>query len=209
MNTRQTLPVLVLAAALAASGASCPTIPSIEDRVVELATGGSTTLTFVAEGVVNTYNDTQTINLATDFDLASLILDAGIDVSRVTGVKVSGVSYRVTVPDPVAGRSISSTNVTVTREGGSSTPLVTDFSTSVNSATSFTTAPLDPAGVTVLNDILSDLLTSLQNGTPLVNPSVTYSVSGTSNPTDASTNFTWQLKVDMSIKGTVDVEVLN
>lgn len=209
MNTRRTLPVLVLAAALAATGASCPTFPKIEDRIVELATGGSTVLTFVASGITNTYNDTQTINLATDFDLAKVLDDAGIDVSDVTSIKLMGVSYRVTVPDPVAGRSISATTVTVTRQGGSATSLVTNFGTSVNSLTSFTTAPLSAAGVTVLNTILSDLLASLQNGTTLANPSVTYTVNGTSNPITAATNFTWQLKVDVTIKGTVKIDVLN
>lgn len=209
MNTRRMIPVLVLAAAVAASGSSCPTIPQIEERVVELAVGGSTALTFVAEGVINTYDDSETINLATQLDLASMIEDAGIDVDQVTGIKLSGVSYRVTVPDPAPGRSISDANVTVQREGGPVEPLVTSFGTSVNSVTSFTTAPLDPAGVAVLNGVLSDLLASLQNGTPLANPSVTCAVTGTSNPTDAETNFTWQLKVDLSIKGTVQVDVLN
>lgn len=209
MNTRRMLPVLVLAAAVAASGADCPTIPKLEDRIVELVTGGSLVLPWEADGEINTYTETKTINLATDFDIAGAIDDAGIDLDDVSSIKLSGVSYRVTVPDPNPNRSISNTTVTVQRQGGSVTPLLTSFGTPVNSVTSFTTAPLDPAGVAVLNGILSDLLTSLKNGTPLVNPNVTYTVNGTCNPTDQPTSFSWESKLDVNIKGTVEIEVLN
>lgn len=199
----------VLALALSTLGSGCPVIPQIKDRIVELAVGGSTIAEFVASGVINTYDDTKTVDLHDGLDLAQIIDDAGVDVSDVESVKLSGVSDRVTVPDPNPGRTIANGTVTIQRAGGAVTPLVTGFNVNVNSVTSFQTATLDPAGVAVLNALLADLLAEVKTGTPASNTMVTYHVSGQSQPTGVETNFTWELKVDVSILGTVKVKVLD
>jgi hypothetical protein len=209
-TTKRWLPVVALAASVAAMGLDCPTIPKLEERIVELAMGGTTVVPFQASGIINVYDDTETINLSDEIDLAALVDDAGVDLSDVKSVRLAGVSYRVSVADPNPGRSIDDGTVTIQRQGGAVTPLVTDFDQVVVSATGpFKLANLDAAGVAVLNQILADLLTAVQNGTALVNPGLTYTVSGTSNPQGQSTSFEWELKVDLTIVGTVKVDVLD
>ena len=124
-------------------------------------------------------------------------------------IKLAGISYRVTKPDPNAGRSIDNATVTGQRGVGPVTPLITNFSQSVSAASTWSRAPLDPAGVTLINAILDDILTAAKTSTSPSNPSITYHVQGTSNPTAATTNFKWQLRLDLSIVGTVKVQVLN
>jgi hypothetical protein len=208
MRTKRYVELMVIGLAALTLGSSCPLIPKVEDRVVELAVGGSTTAEFVAAGIINTYDDTQTVDIHDGVNLSQILSDGGIDVSDVKSVALSGVSYRVTVPDPNPGRTIANGNVTIQRAGGSEVPLVTNLNQNVDAATSFTTATLDPQGVAVLNGILQDLLTEVQTGTPAANTTVTYHVLGDSQPTGASSSFTWQLKVDINIVGTIKVKVV-
>ena len=208
MIRNRLLPAAAIALAALSLGAGCPTIPKIEDRVVELAAAGSTTETFVAAGVINVYNQAVTFNLSDELDLRAILDDAGIDVENVKNVKLTGVSYRVVVPDLNAGRAIQNGNVTVQRGSGAVKPLVTDFNANASSVTSWTTAPLDTAGVNLLNVLLEDILTSIKNGTTFPDL-VSTRVSGASVPVDATTNFTWELRLDVSIVGTVEISVLN
>jgi hypothetical protein len=78
----------------------------------------------------------------------------------------------------------------------------------VNNATSWQTPTLDPAGVILLNGLLTDLLTELKTGTPASNTTITYHVHGDSTPADVATDFVWEIKANLTIKGNVKVTVL-
>ena len=209
MKMRHLLPLAIVALAGLSLGAGCPTVPKLEDRVVELALGSSTTVEIPAAGVINVYDDTGVENLATDIDLNKILGDAGVNVSDVKDIKLAGISYRVTVPDPTAGRSIDNSTVTARRGAGVETQLITNFSQSVSGASSWTKAPLSPAGVTLINGLLTDILVAEKGGVPVVNSMLVYHVVGTSNPQGVTTNFTWQIRLDLTIVGTIKVKVLN
>jgi len=207
---RKLAPIGILVLAISAMGAKgCPTVPQIEDRIVELALGGSVTLPWEARGVINNYNDTGTIDLGTELDLASILDDADVDASDVTSVKISGVSYRITVPDPSAGRTIENGTVTAQRQGSGTVGLITDFDADASSTTGWITAPLSSAGINMLNGILTDALASAQGGGPIPNGNVTFTVAGVSNPQGVTTNFDWEMKIDISIVGKFELQVLN
>jgi hypothetical protein len=208
MRIHRLLPLAVLALGGLSLGSGCPTIPKIQDRVVELAVGGTTTLDFVADGSTNTWSGTGDYDLA-DIDINSLISGAGIDIQDVKSVTLSAVSYRVSVPDPTTGRTITSGSVSATRGGGSPVTLLSNFQQAADQETPFITAPVSAAGVTMINDLLSDLLTAAKNGGTVPNSSVHYSYNGDSQPVGIPTHFTWQLKLDLSIVGNVKVKVLD
>ena len=209
MKPKHLLPFALMGLAALSLGAGCPTVPKIEDRSVQLAAGASTTLTIPAEGIVNVWDQAGVEDLAADVDVASLASKSGIDLSNVDHIKLSGVSYRVTVPDPNPGRTVTGTVSARRGVSGTETPLITSFSQNVDAATDWQKAPLDANGVALLNGLLNDLLNAAQNHTSASNTSVVYHVQGTSSPTDANTNFTWQIKLDFTFSGRVHVKVLN
>jgi hypothetical protein len=200
--------IVLLALGALSMGSGCPLIPEIKDKVVQLAVGGSTTTEWVSDGEVNTHDDSQTVDIKTDIDLPKILSDAGIDVLDVDDIKVSGISYRVTAPDPEPTRRIVNGQVTVRRGAGAETPIVTNFNVLVNSATTYQTATVDPLGVDLINTLLDDILTELQSGISASPTQITYHVTGQSTPTGVPTHFTWQLKLDLSIVGKVKVKTV-
>jgi hypothetical protein len=203
-------PIGILVLAVAAMGAKgCPTFPKIEERIVELAVGGSVTLPWEARGVINNYNDTGTYDLGAELDLQSILDDADLDATDVKSISISGVSYRITVPDPNAGRTIENGTVTAQRQGSGVVNLITDFDADASAKTGWISAPLSSAGINMLNGILADALNSAQNGGPIPNGNVTFTVSGVSNPQGVTTNFDWELRVDISVVGEFKTDVLN
>lgn len=209
MKMRHIVPLALVAFAGLSLGSGCPTVPKIEDRVVELALGASTTVSLPASGVVNIYSQDAPYDFALDFNLRKTLDDAGIDVADAKDIKLSGISYRVTVPDPNTGRTIANATVSAQRPPGGTQPLITSFTQKVDAVSGWTKAPLDPAGVTLINGLLTDMLASAKSGVPVVNSAINYHVNGTSTPTDLSTTFTWEIRFDLSIVGTIRVKVLN
>jgi hypothetical protein len=203
------LPIVALALAGLSLGAGCPTIPTLKDRAVELAVSGSTSQTFDAVGVVNVYNQTESFDLGQKLNLRAILDDAGVDVEKVKNVKIWRVSYRVVTPDPNPSRAIQDGNVTVQRQGGTAGALVTDFNVNVSSVSGWQVATLDTAGVNRLNVLLEDILTSVKNNVPVPNGLVSCHASGVSVPVDAVTNFTWEIKLEVSIVGEVETKVLD
>jgi hypothetical protein len=188
-------------------GAGCPLIPDVKDKAVQLAVGGSVTVPFEARGTINTLDETKTIDVAGSIDLAQILDDAGVDVEDVDSVKVAGVSYRVTQPDPTPTKMIENATITIGRGVTADTPLVTSFEQHVNSATSFTAAPLDPAGVNLLNGVLAEILANVKNNASMP-ISVTYHLVGDVTPgAPSDTDFDWELKMDITILGEVKVSV--
>ena len=199
-------PQMALVVALAVMNGGCLLIPDIKDKVVELAVTGSTVVEFHATGLINSFDEMKTIDLRDSVDLPGILDDAGIDVSKVTNISLSGVAYRISVADPEPSRQIVNGMVTVTRGGGSEQPLVTAFSAPAGAVTGYTTATLDPAGVTQLNNLLDEWLAELQGGA-LANTVFSYHVSGGSTPSNVDTEFYWQVKITISITGSIEVSV--
>jgi len=200
--------LLVLAVGALSLGAGCPLIPEIKDRIVELAVGGSAAVEFVASGTSSVYAQTNTFDFA-DIELQQILADADVDLSDVENgdIRLAGVSYRVTVPDPESTRRITSGTIRITRDGDSERPFVTNFTLDpVNGATGYRTATLDTAGVRVINNLLVELLAEAKGGTIASNTGVMYRVNGTSSPDGV--DFTWELKVDLTIKGKVKITVV-
>jgi hypothetical protein len=207
-------PQMALVLALAVMNGGCVLIPELKDRIVELAVGGTTVVEFTTDGDLNTLDDDGTVNILADFDLQEILDDAGIDVTDVTSIKFTGVEYRVTVPDPQADRQIVNGVVTLMREGRGPFPLVSGFSAGAgtgNAVTNWTAAPIDPDGnaVNEINDMMNVILLALQGGTyppPGSKTTITYHVGGDSTPA-VETNFTYQIKLKITITGKVEVTV--
>ena len=86
MRLHRMLPIALIALGGLSLGSGCPTVPKLEDRVIELAIGGSTTLDpFNSKSTVSLhYNTPGTYNLVTDINLNKLLDDAGIDRKNPT-----------------------------------------------------------------------------------------------------------------------------
>ncbi len=202
-------PHLTLVLALGVMNGGCILIPEIKDRIVELAVGGTTVVEFVSNGTVNSYNETNTVNVLNGFNLGQILADAGISVSDVTDIALSGVEYRVTVADPNPGRQIVNGNVTIARNGSGELTLISGFDAAAGAATGWEVAPLDPGGtaVTEINAMLNDIRTALPGSPPPNLTTLTYHLTGQSVPILIATNFTWEVKIKITITGTVKVSV--
>ena len=222
MRMHPYLKTLALALPLAVVANSCILIPEIKDRIVELAVGHSTILHLVASGSNAVHNDSKTINLGSDLNLTQLLSDNGLSANKVKDVKLRGVSYRVTKAQ--AGRSITNGTVEFLRHSISTpspapgatnptagyTQLVTAFTASVNSTTGWITVPLASAGVTEINTELQDLLNEAKGLGAAPKPYITYHVNGTTTPAPPpDVDFTYDLKLDLTIVGTFKTKVVN
>ena len=201
-------PILTLSAlflgAIVLMGDGCPFIPDVEEKLIELAVGSSTTMEFQARGSINVYEED--FDLEGGLDIEELLDDAGIGVQDVLDIALSGISHRVTLPQ--AGRTIQNGNVTIKRDGGTEKTLITSFSADADAVTDFITAELDTAGVSLINTMLKDLLLEVQGGPDAILTG-TATVTGLSDPPDEETFFDWELKVDVTIVGTIKMDVVD
>lgn len=189
-------------------GASCPLIPQLEERIVELALLQSTEVDFISQGSLNVIDESRTIDLNNDFNLRQILADAGVDASDVKHVRLAGAAYVTTRQELGTARRIVDGNVTIQRAGETPVVLVSNFTEWVNDVTSYKAAPLDPAGIAKINEIMDDLLTELQGGA-VANSLVSYRLTGQSDPAAEETDFAWRLRLDISVVGTIKVDVLD
>jgi len=186
-------------------------VPEIKDRIVELAVGSSTTAEFISLGSVNSIDATSSVNVLSEFNLAQILDDAGIDVSDAGKIAVSGVEYRIKSADPDTDRVIVGATVTIARNGSGELPFISSFDTAAAEVTDWKPAPLDPGGTGVaeINQMLRDILDALKLGTspPSNLTTLTYHVTGQVRPALSPTNFTWELKIKITVTGTVKVKV--
>lgn len=208
MKTLRRTLALAAASLVALGSSSCLLIPEIEKRVVELAVSGSAAVTFNSVGTLNNHDDVQTIDIRNFVDIAQALDDAGVDIENVQSIALAGVSYRTVRQDPTANRQIVGGTVSFQRQGGAEVPLVTGVTEDVNTVTSYKTATISAAGVSEINGLLQDLLAELQGGPP-ANTVFDYHVTGQSVPGAVGTDFAWELKLDIHMVGTIDVEVPN
>lgn len=202
-------PTWTLVLVFAVMNGGCVLVPEIKDRIVELAVGGSTTVEFVSSGTVNSFNETNTVDVLSGLNLAQILADAGIDVSTVSKIALSGIDYRVTVADPDPGREIVGGTVTIARNGSGALPLISNFNAGAGAVSDWVPAPLDPGGTGVaeINAMLNEILAALPGSPPTTATTVTYHLTGQSLPTLSPTNFTWEMKIKITITGTVTVSV--
>ena len=200
---------MTLVLVVAAMNGGCLLVPEIKDRIVELAVGGSTVVEFVSSGTINSFDEANTVNILNGFDLAQILADAGVDPASVTNIALSGVDFRVTIPDPEASREIANGTLTIDRNGSGPLPLVSNFSAGAGATTDWQVAPLDPsgAGAEEINLMLNDILHALPSPPSPNLTTVTYHLTGQSIPGNVPTHFTWELKVRITVTGTVTVSV--
>ena len=198
-----------LVLALAALNGGCMLIPEIEDRIVELAVGGSTTAELVSAGSLNTIDETVTVDVLDGLNIGQILADAGIDVSDVRRIALSGVEYRVTVADPEPSREIVNGAITVDRNGSGPLPLVSTLTVGAGAVSDWQAAPLDPSGAAVaeINAMLNDIVAALPGSPPSNLTTVTFHLAGQSIPGNVPTNFTWVVKVKITVTGLVKVTI--
>lgn len=212
MRTHSKFKTLALALPLALVGSGCILIPEIEERIVELAVGHSIIVPFTSLGETNVHDDTETINVALDVSLDEILADNGISASDVKDVKLAGVAYRVTRGE--AGRTITGGTVEFRRHpsatpAGTFIPLVTSFSADAGAPTGWITVPLNSAGVTDINVLLADLLDEAKGNGAATNTWVTYHVNGVSNPAADPTDFTWEIRLSLTIVGAFKTDIVD
>jgi hypothetical protein len=199
-------PQMALVLAMAVMNGGCLLIPDFQDKLVELAVSGSTSAVFTVDGSATTADETKAVDVATELDLKQILEDAGIDVSDVTHVALSGVAYRIVRPDADPSREITNGTITVQRGGGAVENLVTGFAAGPGAASGFQNVSLDPAGVTVVNGLMEAIRLALPN--PPADGLITFHLtgdmtSGSGNPAD----FDVELKITVSVTGTISVTV--
>jgi hypothetical protein len=210
MHAKRWLQPLVLVLIVAVMGNGCLLIPKVQKKTIELAAGGSTTIEFPVLGTIQSGTLDQTVNLA-GLDLATVLSDAGIDGSNVKDIKLAGVEYRVSVADPEPDREITINDITIQVGAGAEKKLVaTPFTDAASSVYDFKLAPIDvasSAAVLEINGLLTNLLDNLKDGTALPT-SLSCTMSAASIPADASMNFTLELRLKVSVVGTMEVTVV-
>ncbi len=173
------------------TGSSC-----VKDRHVDVVATGELTAQFVSDGDLNTWSESKDVDLQSE--VASILSGKEFEEDSPPRATIESVSYRVTRPDPTAGRTITGT-ITVARNGGSPAQLF-EITSVVVDQTADTSAwipvPLTEAGTTLLNGALHDVIAN--PGAPLT---LTFSGSGTSNPADVATDFAWETRVRLNIVG--------
>ena len=210
MHAKNWLQPLALVLIAAVIGNGCLLIPEVQKKTIELAAGGSTTIAFPVSGTIQSGTLDETVDF-TDLDLATVLSDAGIEVSNVKDIKLAGVEYRVSVADPVPDRQIQINDITIQVGAGAAKQLVaTSFTDGVNSVYDFKLAPINvasSAAVLEINGLLDNVLENLKGGAPL-NTVLSCTMSGASIPANASMNFTLELRLKVSVVGTMEVTVV-
>ncbi len=196
--------LLVPALALPLTAATCTS-----DKLVELVIGVTTTAEFIASGETNVHEDTDTIDLKDDLDLAAELEDAEIDPADVQEIQLAQVFYRITQAE--AGRSIEDGFLEFTRLGAP-TPgphlVVSGFDADASAVTDWIDiTPLLQPGINQLNAMMDEILTELQGGPVAANTEIEYHVQGNSVPAATPTNFRWEVKLVFQVVGEREFEV--
>jgi hypothetical protein len=210
MHARSWLQPLALVLIASVAGSGCLLIPEVQKKTIDLAAGASTTIEFPVSGTIQSGTLDKTVDL-TDLDLATVLSDAGIDVSNVKDVKLAGVEYRVSAADPVPSRQVQINDITIQVGTQAAQKLVaSSFTDDVSSVYGFKLAPIDvasSAAVGEINGLLDNLLDNLKGGAPL-NTSLRCTMSAASIPANASMDFTLELRLKVSVVGTMEVTVV-
>ncbi|MBD3161387.1 MAG: hypothetical protein GF346_04205 [Candidatus Eisenbacteria bacterium] len=174
----------------------------LEEKGIDVVVGANVTALFEARGSENVYNDQTVVNLTEDADIQQILEDNGFD-EKVVG-RIESAFYRVVKQDAGAPDRTVSGEITV--DGNT---LIEYQSVWVNDPelADWTAAPLTQEGVDYINQILETYFTDIFLGNVPTDPVVTFSISGTSTPTNVETNFDWEIRVKLTLVGKQYVEV--
>ena len=177
------------------SGSTCT-----EEREVQVVVAVDITAPLIALGSDNTYEGETSIDLDDELNLDEILQDN--DLESIDRVTVQSAFYRVTRPDAVASRVISG-GVLVRQDAGVDQTLISYQSVLVAdpAIVNWTSVPLGPGGVTVLNAALEVVRTG---GSAVL----TVTSSGTSTPVDQATSFDYEVRVRLNVVGTALVEII-
>lgn len=192
---------------LSVTGSTC-----LVDKTIEVTAGAEITAEFEARGIVNTFDETRTVDVSTDADLRQVLDDNGFEDEVVAYIE--GAFVRVIRKDASATDRTVTGSVTVQKGtgGGTELDLIQNRTVAVNDSAlaTWTPVPLETAGVTLLNQALADYLLDVYVGAPAPRvPVLTFHSSGTSDPQGVRSDFDWEVKVVMTLVGKKDVTVVD
>jgi len=184
-----------------------------KDKIVEIVVGADIQAEFIASGELNTHDDSDTIDVKDELDLANILDDNDIDPNDLDEApKVSGLFYRITQAEE--GRTITNGELRVQRGSGTAVMLAQGWT-----ATAFPVTPegewidvtsaLQTGGVQLLNAFLEDCLDELKGVEPATDTVFTYSVEGDSNPANVATNFQYRVKITFQAKLPYETTVID
>jgi hypothetical protein len=195
-NCRVALTLAAMGALLLAAGGSSCT----KDEDVDVVVTADITGPILAQGSENTYEGVSAFALSDSIDLERIIDDNDLDT--IKSLKLESVFYRVLTPDAEPTRTVSDNLFTVRGSSGPEQNLFLISSVLVDDPAfvNWTSAPLEQAGVGIINTALDELRTG-------GHPELTFHVSGTSTPAGVPTNFWWEVMVRVQVVGTRSITV--
>ncbi|MCK4306182.1 MAG: hypothetical protein KAY24_18220, partial [Candidatus Eisenbacteria sp.] len=142
-------------------------------------------------------------------DIREVLDDANINYDDLKDITLAGAAYQVLEKDPTPDRRIVNGSVAVRREGVvSPSTLIDPLNIDVNSLVGYENALLSASGVAVINDILSDIVAEIRTGQQAQNTTVTFIITGRSEPVGTPTDFKWELKLYFSILGALKIDMV-
>lgn len=205
MQRKVVLSSLFFLALVALLGARCPQIPELVDYDVSVPLDAYIELVFEARGSINVHSDADTIDI---ISLRDDLRDAGIEVGDVDTAWVTNVLYGVVAYNETpVDREIVDGTVTVIREDdGTSAVLFSDVDAEVYPLLGLLVpAPIEPAGVDFVNELLADALTALKDYS-VSEFVVAGEASGVSEPQGRYTDFDWRVRIEFQVVGRATVE---
>lgn len=211
--------VLALALVVLTAEGGCIILPEVKSKIVELVASATACDTLDASGLINNlYDEKGSFDIKAGVDFQEIADAAGVSLDDIDTVYVSGVTYMVTEPDPEPTREISNGNVTVQRGNlvgttftgvGPVQTIITNFSVVVNTVTTDTTAPVDAAGIQLIEQLVNECLKEAKGtGPPVTNTAIEYTLSGQSLPQDDNTSFMWRICVSLNMPAPTEVDVI-
>lgn len=182
-----------------------------EERGIDVVVGAEVVAAFEARGILNTFNDQVTVNIATDADIKQILEDNGFEDRVIANIEAAFV--KVVKRDTNATDRTVTGSVTVSPAGiNAPVPLITNASEAVNdeSLADWKPVPLEAAGVNLINEALLNYLLDIYNGVANPRePNLTFAITGVCSPPNVQTDFDWEVKVRMTLVGKKEVTVID
>jgi hypothetical protein len=178
---------------LGLTGESCT-----PDRIVDVVVTVDITASFHAQGTLNNFSGMTTVSVEDQIDIDQILEDN--DLESIDTLTVQSAFLMTTVKDPTASRTVSG-SIDV-QELGAPATLVEFQSAAVNDPIweDWNPVALQSGGVAVLNGALARVVAGLP-------ATLTFTVGGTSAPTDVDTDFWWDAKLRLNVVGTRKITV--
>ncbi len=182
-----------------------------EDRTIEIVVGAEIVAAFEARGIINTFEETASYDIANEAEIRDILDDNGFESLVIANIEAAFV--RVTKRDENATDRTVTGSVEVRRtEDPVFVDLISDASEAVNdeSLADWKAVALEAAGVNLINQALQDYLADLYNEVADPRePNMTFRITGTCEPQGVETDFDWEVKVRLTLVGERTVEVID